>query len=774
MSQKEHRIRVLDLAGEKLSEIMPELSPKAVGDKYYLTCPGCGEKGKAYYYKNGGYICCSRKNSCNYQLSLFDYLQARESWPSGNFSETFRRVADMVGYSLPALSTEQVERINAYNAECAAREQFFTVCKTHFLFNDEAEPLKAYLSGRGFTAAEQEEINDIGLFNVGLFTAAIAAGEINGEAARIARGFVDKKDYPLVIPCRGSDGLIKHFIFRTDKNIKPKYLFESGSKKDELFNIQAARSARTDEIYLVEGAIDALRLTHYGLPNVAALCGVSLNDGHIEQLKNYKFKNVVLMLNLDKAGIDGTKKIIESLNRKGLKTYFVALPSGIKDPDEFLRDGRTVAGLKSLPRKSGLLYVAEKEFNDAGDDAIKKNKAVENILRFVEVMPDDVQFGREQLLDLFSERGFSGAVIEKKITEIELKKAEGAARLKTAAALKNASKDIEGGASPSEVMARVADVHKAIRLENFVNVFKPYTFEMMIEECVNTPPALELDVFRWGADLHKHIKIQNGSLVIVAGRPRHGKTTFLLNMATSLCFKYPEKTFVFITYEEQARDIGIKIISILTGPRGELKGKLDIENAFRNGHNYDALKSGIEKYRTYTQSGRLLFDCQAWGITELCNHINFFKNNYNLGGVFVDYIQKIPNDKGVSSFSRQNEIQYISGQLLETARSCDIPIIVGAQFNRRGEETTSTVRQKDEQNKAPGPKVKLSHLRESGDLEQDANIVLGLYNAAAEGVETDLIDVDILKNRNGLSGISTHLKWFSAEYYLEAVKNSRL
>lgn len=779
MDLKEHKQRVLELAADRIVELLPELSPRAVGEKYYLSCPSCGKKDSAFYYKNNQVIKCSRLNECRCSISLFDYLQVREGWPA-DFGSMLRGLASMVGYNLPALNPQDVQIKAAEHARGVACENLFSVFRAHYIFDDEAEPLKKYLSDRGWSAAEIDNIEDVGFFNVGLIEKAVTSGELSGESAAAARDLLNfigtrRAEYPLIFPWRGVGGHIKSFVFRSIAgDVEPKYLFMSGSKKDEPFNIHAARALRTDEVYLVEGIIDALRMAAGGLKNVVALGGAGLTAGTVEHLKVNKFRHVVLMLDSDKAGLVGTQAAISLLNSKGMSSYFVALPSGIKDPDEFLRNGRTVADLKVLPRESGLRYVTRFAFEAAGPDDIGKKKAAEGALNFLKDMPDDLSFGFEHLTELFSSYGISGTETEKKISEIEAKKNEGAARKKAADALKVALKDIEGGQPQAEVMARVADVQKAVQLENFVNTFKPYTFEMLVDDCVKTPPALELDINKWGVDLHNNIKIQNGSLVIVAGRPRHGKTTFLLNMLTSLCGQYKDKTFVFITYEEQARDIGIKIISILAGPRAELKSKLAIETAFREKANCDALKAGIDKFKKYTASGRLIFDCRVMGITDLCNHINFFKSRYNLGGVFVDYIQKIPNDKGGSSFSRQNEIQFISAQLLETARNCDIPIIVGAQFNRKSDDEKGLKNtQKDAATasaQSPGPRVKLNHLRESGDLEQDANIVLGLYNAAAEGAKTDLIEVDILKNRNGLSSISTQLKWYPAEYFLKASK----
>jgi replicative DNA helicase len=94
-------------------------------------------------------------------------------------------------------------------------------------------------------------------------------------------------------------------------------------------------------------------------------------------------------------------------------------------------------------------------------------------------------------------------------------------------------------------------------------------------------------------------------------------------------------------------------------------------------------------------------------------------------------------------FIRQVELQRVSERILETAKSLSLPVILGAQLGR---------------DKDSKDKVKLDNLRECGDIEQDANLVLGLFNPAAEKAYEDgerlkdpvvPLSVTVLKNRNG-------------------------
>ena len=128
---------------------------------------------------------------------------------------------------------------------------------------------------------------------------------------------------------------------------------------------------------------------------------------------------------------------------------------------------------------------------------------------------------------------------------------------------------------------------------------------------------------------------------------------------------------------------------------------------------------------------------------DLATVIGLLARKGNTGAVIVDYIQRIPTQ---SQSQRYLDIKIISSRLLEQAVQLDIPIILGAQLNRSQDNT----------------KPRLENLRESGDIEQDANLVLSLYTPAIEDMEkSDYLtkvsaevdmEVSILKNRAGASG----------------------
>ena len=148
------------------------------------------------------------------------------------------------------------------------------------------------------------------------------------------------------------------------------------------------------------------------------------------------------------------------------------------------------------------------------------------------------------------------------------------------------------------------------------------------------------------------------------------------------------------------------------------------------------------------QSQILIDDTGAIDILELRAKARRMKSTADVGVIFVDYLQLIRAEVNRNA-SRENEVAKISGALKALAKELDIPIVVLAQLNRQAE-----------QNEKP----KLSHLRESGAIEQDADVVTLLNRErdkqyqqgenVSEGLEAELI---VAKNRNGATGVQNLL-----------------
>jgi len=260
---------------------------------------------------------------------------------------------------------------------------------------------------------------------------------------------------------------------------------------------------------------------------------------------------------------------------------------------------------------------------------------------------------------------------------------------------------------------------------------EPYTIDALREELQKIPMGLQTG---W-KDLDAYLTIQPGALTVIAGRPSHGKTTLMMNLALNMVRKYPDKSFFFFSYEEPRNKIAVKLITILGGYIIDAhQNTLQIERYIKgNNTGAGAIDSGISRYNSYASEKRLFVICNPYDVINLVNVITALNRRYNIGAIFIDYIQKIrPTEKAPS---RQLEIQRISATLLETAVSLNIPMIVGAQVNREVADRKDLTDDK---------------IREAGDIEQDANIILGVWS---EGKENDPSEVDlyakIIKNRDG-------------------------
>jgi replicative DNA helicase len=147
---------------------------------------------------------------------------------------------------------------------------------------------------------------------------------------------------------------------------------------------------------------------------------------------------------------------------------------------------------------------------------------------------------------------------------------------------------------------------------------------------------------------------------------------------------------------------------------------------------------------------------------DLVAIINLLSESRNIGGVFIDYIQKI----APSNPTNQDwlNIKNVSQAILDCAVSLDIPIVLGCQLNRATEGTND---------KRP----QLGTLRQSGDLEQDANLVLGLYRDEfynPESFDKGILEVSILKNRNGSTRGVGKLQFTPETLKITDISSSRL
>jgi replicative DNA helicase len=222
--------------------------------------------------------------------------------------------------------------------------------------------------------------------------------------------------------------------------------------------------------------------------------------------------------------------------------------------------------------------------------------------------------------------------------------------------------------------------------------------------------------------------LQNSELVIVAARPSVGKTAFALNLVRNMVLNEQRSAF-FVSLEMSRLELAERLLCMQSRVDGHRlrKGHLSSEDMQRLIEAGEVL--GEKKLRLFID------DSPAQGMLRIAANARRLKMRQGLDIVFIDYLQLIEPDN--KRDSRQEQVATISRRLKFLAKELEIPVIALAQVNRSSE---------DRQDHKP----RLSDLRESGSIEQDADTVMLLHRPDAEpGQQGETIDVIIAKQRNG-------------------------
>ncbi len=230
--------------------------------------------------------------------------------------------------------------------------------------------------------------------------------------------------------------------------------------------------------------------------------------------------------------------------------------------------------------------------------------------------------------------------------------------------------------------------------------------------------------------------LQNGEMIVIAGRPSMGKTSLALNMAEhiGLVENIPVAIFSLETSRQQLAERFLYSASEIDAQKVR-KGMLSTED-------YQKLVEACGEL-----SGAQIYIDDSAGLTplELRAKARRLKSLYNIRCVMVDYLQLMHLGSGKVE-SRQQEIAVISRYIKALARELDIPVVVLSQLNRSPEGRE-------------GHRPRMSDLRESGSIEQDADVVMLLHREdyyhrddTADWEPTNKAELIIAKQRNGPTG----------------------
>lgn len=237
--------------------------------------------------------------------------------------------------------------------------------------------------------------------------------------------------------------------------------------------------------------------------------------------------------------------------------------------------------------------------------------------------------------------------------------------------------------------------------------------------------------------------LQNSDLILLAARPGVGKTSFAMNVIVHAATTLNKKCAVFSLEMSKEQLIQRAICSLAkVSMTKALNGSMD-------GEEWKRIWAATKKLE---QSGLYVDDSSLTTPADILTKCRRLKAKEDVDLIMIDYIQLMSSGNNKRDMNRQNEVSEISRNLKITAKELNVPIIVLSQLSRSVESRSEN-----------GHRPMLSDLRDSGAIEQDADIVLFLYNPekyndVAQDDEPGTVELIIAKHRNGSTG-KVKLRW---------------
>ncbi len=222
------------------------------------------------------------------------------------------------------------------------------------------------------------------------------------------------------------------------------------------------------------------------------------------------------------------------------------------------------------------------------------------------------------------------------------------------------------------------------------------------------------------------------NLIVLAARPSVGKTSLALNIAHNVALDQKIPTAIF-SLEMSSLELGDRFLS----------GAARVSSyKFRNPKllRQDEMDKLVRSSAELSEAPIFIDDTAGLTMFELRSKARRLHDKHNLGLIIVDYLQLMVGDGRAEN--RQQEVAGISRSLKQLARELKVPIVAVSQLNRGPEARTGG-----------GPrKPQLSDLRESGAIEQDADLVLFIHSDPTDETKKGVVEIIVAKHRNGPVG----------------------
>jgi DNA primase catalytic core len=780
---------------QNLDIALPEFNFKMKG-KYYvssnrvkITGEEGNTRGKVYVYENNPSLI---KDYTRGNVTLIDYIIERDKV---DFIVAVKKLAELVNLKLPETKIDE-ELFREYRQKTKLIEEanYFFIQSLHNPQETRAVETKKYLSTRGYT---EEDIEFMELGYIGDYRKLYNYLQSKG----FTETYIDKEltlkldnrigsTHNLTIPYR-SGGVLKGFKFRSINEDKPKYINTTGlDRSGGFFNLSSLKGDK--DLIIVEGELDCLIATARGIKNVVATGGSNINRLQIRDAIKKGAKSFTLCFDTepDKAEITAHNLTLalEEIRKEGdYNVYIVILPDlggGKTDPDKriiksgveaFRQDiNRAIPYWEFIHYQTLIKY--GKKAEQLNYNGLLPQKETDKLLEEIVIIGSKLSpVNRDRFKNLFlNTEAIKKLGIKEDSLSIVMDK------LTSSRDKEKQNKELSSLITKAQNFQKSGDTDKAI------NVFKNelYNIELLNRSSdfdklllPSSEELLKLEEANKPNDLNSGYKINDielllpaGAISVYAGATGHGKTLLAINTALNVLDSYPDKKFIFFTYEEKSSIItqyflNVYINRILNKNPSQKGNRQIIKDYFRTGStryiaNNELNNFKIKKdkfFKDYIETGRLLIKGVDYSYEELDLAIRYIhKRESNIGAVFIDYFQLLnltpESKKTEKTGARQEELKVICQRLNKVAKDTGYPIILAAQFNREATDLT---------------KLHPTNLSEAGDIERIVHTLIGIWQIGKAVVNKKIAKEDKPVIQEKIGGRETGI-------YIELIKSREL
>jgi len=771
---------------ESIDTALPEFSFKRRGKNWVssnrlkITGEEGDSIGKVYVWETApGFI----KDFTRDTSSIVDYVMRRDGV---EFIQAVKTLADVVGLQLPKGEFNQ-ESYQRYKDQATLLED----CNSYFIYCLEnstgADEVRAYLSSRGYS---DEDVKAMELGYIPdqdkLFKYLLSKGysqSLIDEVVNLNKGI--GSTHRLTIPYR-SGGSVKGFKFRTVGDHKPKYLNSTGlDRLGGFFNLSGIKGDK--DVVIVEGELDSLSATARGVENVVATGGSSIAPEQVRDAIKRGAKSFTLCFDKEPGKEEETAKritsAIEVILGEGVnRVYIVTLPDlggGKTDPDRLIKESGVEAFREAL---RGALpyyeYKLQETLNKYGKIEEERglqpkdiDRLLDEVVETASQIPDAPD--RDRYKKLFTSlEAIKGLGISDESLSITVDRLTSTrdkeAQAKEFKKLLSEATQLQDKGEIDKALDLLEGKLKEVRLKDkateFSRLLIPTSEAKIKEEEANLPDSLNSGFNINGEEL----LLPGGAISVYAAPTNHGKTILLINTVLNVAQRYPDKKFIFFTYEERDTAILQYFLNAyidINLNNSDKANRRTLRDYFKTGstqfissHNLEYFNAKKEEFfKTYIETGRILVKYVDYNSQELTTAIEYInKESKDIGGVFIDYFQllKLPKEKN----TRQEELKQICMSLKDTAVRTGLPLILAAQFNR---DATNLMR------------LHPTNIGEAGDIERIVHTLIGLWNMDKKPVLTKTTEAEA--NEISMRISNRRLKEEGAKtMYLEILKSRDL